>query len=307
MKTYVPNYYKDFKCIADKCRHSCCIGWEIDIDEETLEMYKNAKGEFSRKLKSGIVYYDNYACFKLDGKGRCAFLKENGLCDIILHFGEAALCQICNDHPRFRNFYTDRTEIGLGLCCEEAGRIILGQENKFSLIEIENDGIDDVNFPDEKEIIEYRNNILNILQDNKLSLKNKVNYLIENSGYELPKKSILQWTDILMDLERLDDYWTVLLNELKEYDISKINIPNEYEKALTNLLVYFAFRHLNDNDYRIKTIFIVISYMIIGFMCKLHIAKHHKISFEDIVDYARMYSSEIEYSDENIEKIIDFI
>ena len=36
----VPNYYKDFLCIADKCRHSCCIGWEIDIDEETLEFYE---------------------------------------------------------------------------------------------------------------------------------------------------------------------------------------------------------------------------------------------------------------------------
>ena len=30
MTVTVPSYYKDFKCIADKCRHSCCIGWEID-------------------------------------------------------------------------------------------------------------------------------------------------------------------------------------------------------------------------------------------------------------------------------------
>ena len=36
----VPRYYSDFKCIADKCRHSCCVGWEIDVDERTLVRYR---------------------------------------------------------------------------------------------------------------------------------------------------------------------------------------------------------------------------------------------------------------------------
>ena len=35
------------------------------------------------------------------------------------------------------------------------------------------------------------------------------------------------------------------------------------------------------------------------------IKKYGELKFEDIVDYSRMYSSEIEYSDENIEKIIE--
>mgnify|MGYP006874698003 CR=1 FL=1 len=35
-----PDYYKEFKCIAGECRHSCCIGWEIDIDEETYKRMK---------------------------------------------------------------------------------------------------------------------------------------------------------------------------------------------------------------------------------------------------------------------------
>ena len=133
MKTFVPNYYKDFKCIAEKCKHNCCIGWEIDIDEETLLKYKNRKGKFSRTLRNGINFNDDYTYFKLDGKGRCAFLNENNLCDIILNLGEDSLCQICNDHPRFRNYFSDRIEMGLGLCCEEAGKIILGQDSPFSL------------------------------------------------------------------------------------------------------------------------------------------------------------------------------
>ena len=42
MKIIVPDYYKDFKCLAGDCKHSCCIGWEVDIDADTLE-YKGTK------------------------------------------------------------------------------------------------------------------------------------------------------------------------------------------------------------------------------------------------------------------------
>ena len=41
MQLFAPTYYKKFKCIADRCQHNCCIGWEIDIDGETPERYKN--------------------------------------------------------------------------------------------------------------------------------------------------------------------------------------------------------------------------------------------------------------------------
>ena len=54
MKIYAPNYYNAFKCIADKCNHSCCVGWEIDIDNKTLDYYKNVEGDFGNKLRKNI-------------------------------------------------------------------------------------------------------------------------------------------------------------------------------------------------------------------------------------------------------------
>ena len=39
MFTVKPDFYDNFKCIADKCTDSCCIGWEIDVDETALEKY----------------------------------------------------------------------------------------------------------------------------------------------------------------------------------------------------------------------------------------------------------------------------
>ena len=35
-----PDYYDRFQCIAGECSDSCCIGWEIDVDEERQEEYR---------------------------------------------------------------------------------------------------------------------------------------------------------------------------------------------------------------------------------------------------------------------------
>ena len=45
MKKIMPRFFADFACIADKCTDSCCIGWEIDIDEETAKAYIQAHRE----------------------------------------------------------------------------------------------------------------------------------------------------------------------------------------------------------------------------------------------------------------------
>lgn len=36
----VPDYFDEFECIAGRCRHSCCAGWEVEIDEKTFDYYK---------------------------------------------------------------------------------------------------------------------------------------------------------------------------------------------------------------------------------------------------------------------------
>ena len=136
MNILIPDYYNGFKCIADRCLHNCCIGWEIDIDEDTLCLYGDISGEFGKRLK-GNISDDEYPHFILREHGRCPFLNEKGLCDIITERGDGALCDICADHPRYRNYFDDRLEMGLGLCCEEAARIILSNKNKVRLVNID--------------------------------------------------------------------------------------------------------------------------------------------------------------------------
>ena len=49
MQYTIPDYYKEFTCIADKCEDTCCAGWQIVIDKKSLNKYKHVKGKFRFK------------------------------------------------------------------------------------------------------------------------------------------------------------------------------------------------------------------------------------------------------------------
>ena len=125
MKLYAPNYYSRFTCIADRCRHSCCVGWEIDIDADTMEKYGSLSHPYGKDIRNSIE--DGH--FRLDKRDRCPHLDESGLCKIICEIGDDCLCDICREHPRFYNYNMRGCFVGLGLSCEEACRIILGSDD----------------------------------------------------------------------------------------------------------------------------------------------------------------------------------
>lgn len=50
MEYVYPDYYRQFTCIGGKCPDTCCAGWEIVIDDKTLEKYKKYPGGFGNRL-----------------------------------------------------------------------------------------------------------------------------------------------------------------------------------------------------------------------------------------------------------------
>lgn len=154
MKVIVPDYYKDFKCIANKCKHTCCKGWEVEIDEEGLQRFRDYP-DIMEKVEFGEDVH-----FKLTDDEVCPFLLKNGLCDMIVKYGEDIICQTCRDHPRYRNYWNDRIEMGLGLVCEEAARLILFKETSMKL-EVLSDDTNAEDLPeDEKWLIDLRDDML---------------------------------------------------------------------------------------------------------------------------------------------------
>ncbi len=302
MKELTPNYYKKFRCIADKCRHSCCVGWEIDIDENTLSYYNSLNTEIGERIRRNIG--GDTPHFILSDNERCPFLNEKGLCDIITECGEEALCDICRLHPRFCNFFDSFTETGLGLCCEEAARIILSEKEKFSIDLPDIDTVTD----EEKDFLIKRKEVFDILQDRDKSIYDRFCILAEKYGFEFDF-SLSDLCDIYISLERLDQKWAELLEGLKDRSSGgSIFKEKDFSLPFEQLSCYFVFRHLTDGlwykDYAERIKFVLISCYIIGALTEMNRDKVGTLTLEEMTEIVRMYSSEIEYSEENIESLL---
>ena len=292
MLNVFPDYYKSFKCIADRCRHSCCIGWEIDIDADTYMKYASLGGELGRRLSENISL-DGTPHFKLCEDERCPFLNERGLCDLILSEGEDILCDICTDHPRFRNFLPGRTEMGIGLCCEEAARLIIDSENHMELI-CEGSSEESDDYAD--AVISLRDELLSMASDASISYAERVSKMLSRCRIDFPEKSPKQWAEIFLSLERMDDEWTAYLEKLLGFK----TVSLDYDSRSDRLLSYFLYRHTagayDDGNIQGRVLFSILSVYIINLLLAAHGKEH-------IYDIARLYSAEIEYSDENLSKL----
>lgn len=135
----VPDFYKSFHCIAGDCKKSCCIGWELDLDDETWERYRGTKGPFGVRLRAveedieedGVIFHT----FPLKN-GRCPMLNEKGLCDICLEMGETALSVVCTEYPRYSLGFCGKVERSLSLSCEEVGRLFYEKTEPLTFMEI---------------------------------------------------------------------------------------------------------------------------------------------------------------------------
>ncbi|MBO5348780.1 MAG: flagellin lysine-N-methylase [Clostridia bacterium] len=336
MKLRVPQYFKEFHCISDKCKDNCCIGWEIDIDDETANIYNKVSGEFGEKLQKNITATTPKS-FILDKHDRCPFLNNKNLCEIFINLGEKNLCQICTEHPRYYEWFNNIKEGGIGLCCEEASRIILSQNTEFITY--------DINIPfesaDEYDSNLYvylqcsRNKIISHLDNTSLSLNSRIRNVlmyahklqenIDNNDLsdiditfvQTNKKTNLQpILEFFLTLEPFDINWiTYLKNNISLYNNS-INKLEEFENTnsqisnyLQNISIYFVWRYflkgVFDLDILSKIKLMAVSIAVIKFLFFCKWLENATLTFNDCVKIAKDYSKEIEYSDDNLSALVD--
>lgn len=294
---YAPDDYLAFHCIASACRHSCCIGWEIDIDDPTRARYAAIGGELGARLAAAIEDGEEGAHFRLGADERCPMLRADGLCDLILACGEEALCQICADHPRFRNFFSGRTELGLGLCCEAAGAMLIDRRTPMRIVPLADDG-DEALTAGEATLLETRAALMALAGDAAQSLDVRMAAICAHSGGEPDPRLLADWRPIYAALERLDPAWDSMLACLTDAPL-----PPHDEMPLARLLEYFLYRHLpaalDDGRIAERAAFAVLSVRVIrAIWCAGELTR------EALIEVARMYSSEIEYDEDNVEVLL---
>lgn len=295
MKLFAPPYYRKFKCIADRCGHSCCVGWEIDIDADTLARYESCDGTYAEKIKKSIEYHE-VPHFRLLGE-RCPHLADNGLCSIICELSEEWLSDICREHPRFYNKTVRGMEVGLGLSCEEAARLILSTENYRDIAEI--DTLDGENEPLQFDTVAERDRIYELLSDENIPYCDRLRLLWYKYGASPKLLSDKEWQDVLASLEYLYESDRELFSVYSSNEAT----PVGYEKALERFLAYLIYRHASSKEteegFRASLGFAFFVERLFASLIKNEGAPNA----ERVIEIARIISEEIEYSEENTDNI----
>lgn len=243
-----PDFYDQFKCIASRCSDTCCVGWEIDIDEATQEVYRKVAGAFGERLRANIE--DGH--FKLLPHDRCPFLDKDNLCEVYQNLGEDKLCDICTEHPRFVEVYGDIMERGLGLCCEEAARLLLEGEGPltFTCEECDEpeDELDDDDLDIRDQVLGEREWMFETLADQGLPFAERLYKIFGYTGENpfAPFESANAMFELLTKLESYGPDWDAALARIKaRIDSSEPIVDQGFftENESVRLLAYLIYRH----------------------------------------------------------------
>lgn len=291
MKIYFPHYYKEFHCIASECKHSCCIGWEIGVDGGTMEKYNRLSTPLGDELRSVI----SDGVIEMCSDGRCPFLDECGLCRVISAMGEEYTSIICREHPRFYHRIGGRTEGGIGAVCEEACRLILSYDfyGEFITAERECEEPDEGIFDSSAE----REKLFGLLRRSDIGYYEKI---IEISAYfGLPDflSEREEWNSILSELEFLDE------NSAKLLRVGRNKASEGMHVLLLRFLSYLIFRHVSIAESR-ENLTARVGFSILLTLIFENIIGVKNCSFVEAVEYARIISEEIEYSEDNTAALI---
>ena len=160
-------------------------------------------------------------------------------------------------------------------------------------------------------LLNWREELFAIAQNRDFSVEERAAAILKTAEMNIPERSNEEWADIYLELERLEAPWTDRLMEWKRTDISGVSALDapEWELAFEQLLVYFLYRQLpyalDDGEYEGRAAFCVLSYRVIRDLCCVHEVLRGSVTVDDLVEIARQYSAEIEYSDENVEALLD--
>lgn len=240
-----PDYYKKFNCIADKCPDTCCGKWQIVIDDDSLEKYEDYNGEYRDELRRKVNWKEGV--FRHGRSGKCAFLREDMLCDMYIHMGKDSLCTTCREYPRHTEEFENVREVSLSLSCPEVARILMNITDKVTFVTEEDDEdevFDDFDYFLYSNLEDIREEILNVIQDRSVDIRSRIERVIQigasaQSHYE--EGDLVMWDEtdeqdkpeihgeheeymllqkqamfLIEDLELLYDDWEDVLIESQE-------------------------------------------------------------------------------------------
>ena len=298
MKIVTPKFYKDFKCIASACPDSCCQGWEVDVDAESLKYYKSLSGNLRERIDS-LLEKDEFGndIFRLAEKNRCPFLNDENLCDMHIAIGGERTPYTCRTFPRFINDFGGTRELGISFSCPVASDIMWNLQEDFSFVQEINSEPPSLNDIDAElyfNLLSSRKRAYETVLDKSASMCERMADLLRfakalqadiddyNEGTEQ-----IEFTDVFSNPELINPEWTEKVSAAK-FDKSVIN-----SKPCENIAMYFLFRYfmqaVYDRDVLSKVKMAAVGVLIPAF-------------FSNDAWTIHLWSKETEHSDVNMER-----
>lgn len=289
MLTVYPELYHDFHCKADQCQHSCCLGWDIEIDEASAMGYQQLDTPLGREIQQRMEHRSDGYYFAMTADKRCPFLRQDGLCSMILAAGEDILCDICTMHPRFFTYLADLEFAGVGLCCEAAVELLLSKQLTFQVVaeaEAEQLWAEGLTFAELLKFLEL-----------DLGCRD---FSLRPIQQENPANFILR---LMEATEPIDNSWTELLRRLRE-NISCLGISvldAGKQKQADNIYQYILYRqlaHLQDTEPELLLEFAQLNTWFILWCAEVT---------GNLPEAVRIWSAQIEYDTDNVGLMLDML
>lgn len=304
--------YEKFVCIGGDCPETCCQGWEVDIDDDTFDLYMHTKGEFGDKLRSNLKTVDGDHYFPATLHGNCPFLRKDGLCDIYSHLGEDALCEICSSYPRYYQECGDYLQTDLSLSCMEVGRLFftadkitykIQDDENYNLLVEDREAYFAENLPDLANLLKERDAVIETLQEAPDSLV--MAYLKDDTE---------AYQDLLLRMQKLEvihEKWPPYLEKLSRKLPEILKMRQEFMKEksqvvslLARFAEYLTFRYYIDSTNEDETLegekkFIKRSLEFVSLTCTETYLEKGDFTVEDMIHLCHEFSREVEHSDEN--------
>jgi len=312
MELSYPAYYDQFSCLAGACPDSCCKEWEVEVDGEAAERYRQLPGELGQRLRTVLRKEDGYTFMTIEN-GRCPMWRQDGLCRIHAQLGHDALCQTCRDYPRLRHDYGDFQELGLELSCPEAARLIFSDEQQILTQTLPGGDAPDYDMQLMDILKTSRAEFLAFLDKGACDIPQTLAVLLLY-GYEVQnwidggqpaqlvsqsclelaaqckgQGNLKEFVDYFKDLEILTQRWQARLDSAP--------MVLSFSEKLRHLVRYGVRRYwlqaVSDYDLVCRVKLIIISCILVDALGG------------DMTQTAQLYSKEIENDPENVERILD--
>lgn len=269
----IPSYYKNFKCIAGACPDSCCQGWEVDADTQSLEYYKTLTGDIRNRIDS-VLDKDEFGntIFRLADRKRCPFLNDENLCDMHIAIGGEHTPYTCRTFPRFINDFGGTREMGISFSCPVASDMIWQQSEPLSFDDELNDLPPELNEIDAQTyfyLTKARKKAFDIVQDRNYPIYQRLIHLLD-FGVELQQdleeyeqgSEDIDFFDVFRNPELINSEWIEKVDNAEVKHVSD-EIFNE------NIASYFIFRYfltaVHDYDVLSKIKMAVIGVLIVTY------------------------------------------